>query len=63
MAAAAIGAPLEGPEAMYEVKHIDQRVRHRDHPIHPRPAFLQGLEDDEIRPEIDPIGSEPQGFG
>src|SRR5262245_59657001 len=50
MAAAAIGAPLEGPEAMDEVKHIDQRVRHRDHPTHPRPAFLQGLEDDEIRP-------------
>jgi hypothetical protein len=35
MAAAVIGAPLQGPEAMYEVKDIDQRVRHMDRPIHP----------------------------
>jgi hypothetical protein len=47
---------------MHEVEHIHERVGHRHCPTHPRPAFLQGLEDDEIRPEIDPIGSGPQGF-
>jgi hypothetical protein len=59
---AAIAVALEGPEAMHEVEHIHERVRHRHGPIHPRPTFLQGLEDHEIRPEIDPIGGEPQGF-
>ena len=63
MVAAVIAAPLEGPEAMHEVEHIDERVGHRHCPIHPRVTFLSGLEDDEIRPEVDPIGGEPQGFG
>jgi hypothetical protein len=48
---------------MHQVEHIDERVWHRHRPIDPRAPFLQGLEDHEIRPEVHPVGGEPQGFG
>ena len=63
MATAVITASLEGAEAMHEVDHIHKCVGHRHRPIHPGPALLQGLEDHEIRPEVHPIGGQPQGFG
>jgi alkylhydroperoxidase family enzyme len=58
-----LAAPLRLAHAVHEIELVEQPGRHRHGPVDAAPALLQGLEDDRLAGEVDPLGGQRQGLG